>query len=396
MLAFVHIPRTGGGTVKAAIMEGYSRPKSPGNFQVDPESTRLGVERIGADPVRWKAVADHIPLGLYRRYLPADTRYITFLRDPIDRVLSHYHFLAVKSDEYRIERARRHGRLTRIQRVISDLVELDRLERERGTNGSPAPTVPEGDEPRDLSLKEAMASRVCIFDNFATRFLCGRRSLFGELPPDALERAKENVAHLWLIGITERLDDSIVLLGRKLGVGLMPYDRRHVNTKRPSFDHTSDEDRELIARHNRLDLELYAFARDQFEKTAPSPDKLADDVRELRRLSVGATEAGEAERRARRSEPRHGEAEGAGGEPALQQGRGHKRRRRDETSGGGQARKPRAAARDLQLGLSAIEERLAAVQTLLRQHEEQLARALERLEAVERRVGRDDVYKDVP
>ena len=33
----------------------------------------------------------HVPYGLFRRHLPEDTRYMTFLREPVDRVLSHYY-----------------------------------------------------------------------------------------------------------------------------------------------------------------------------------------------------------------------------------------------------------------------------------------------------------------
>ena len=58
-----------------------------------------------------------------------------------------------------------------------------------------------------------------------TRFLWGGESLFGELPPDALERAKENVLGFWFVGFAERIYDSLIVLGRQLGVGLMPHTR---------------------------------------------------------------------------------------------------------------------------------------------------------------------------
>ncbi len=32
----------------------------------------------------------HLPFGIYQ-YLPSDSRYITFLRDPVERTLSHYY-----------------------------------------------------------------------------------------------------------------------------------------------------------------------------------------------------------------------------------------------------------------------------------------------------------------
>jgi hypothetical protein len=283
VLAFVHIPRTGGGTVSWAISENYSHQKAPGNYQKDPWNTRAGLESLGSRPGYWLAVGDHIPYGLYLRYLPANARYITVLRDPVDRILSHYHFHAQKG-------------LRKLRSIWEDLENFERIERE-GNESSDSIVLPEDTE---FSLEEGLRRKICIYDNFMTRFLWGGESLFGELPSDALERAKQNVAAFWFVGIRERLDESIILLGQKLGVGLMPYYRRHVSQGRPSLAETSQDLRELIAEHNALDLELYEFSRARFEEEAPAPGELAQEVAELRRRSAQATEAAEAERIAAR------------------------------------------------------------------------------------------------
>jgi len=288
LLAFVHIPRTGGGTVSSAISKNYDRLKSVGNIQKGPEKTRSGLENIAAKLGAWQAVGDHVPLGLFRRYLPADTRYLTILRDPVDRVLSHYHFHAQAGDPPGSRGA------VKLRGLWEQL-----LNNERTELGRPDDAISLGED-ADTSLEEGLRRRLCIYDNFMTRFLWGGESIYGELPPDALERAKENVADLWFVGFRERLDESIVLLGRKLGIGLMPYYLRHVSTKRPTIEETSRELRELVAEHNALDIELYRFARELFEKSAPPPDELADEVAELRRRSVEVTEASAAQRETRK------------------------------------------------------------------------------------------------
>ena len=155
------------------------------------------------------------------------------------------------------------------------------------------------EEETDFSLEQGLRRKICIYDNFMTRFLWGGESIYGELPPDALDRAKENVAGLWFVGVTERLDESIILLGRKLGIGLMPYNLRHVSKKRPPLEETSPELRELVAEHNELDLELYRFARELFEESAPAPAELAEEVEELRRRSAEVTETATAARAAK-------------------------------------------------------------------------------------------------
>jgi hypothetical protein len=272
LLAFVHIPRTGGGTMSSAISKNYSRLRGVGNFQIGPEKTRDAIKRLGVDSGEWKALGDHAPLGLYLRYLPADTRHMTVLRDPVDRVLSHYHFHARAGER-------------KLKSIWSALLVRDAEER-----GVEPVTL---DDETDFSLEAGLARRVTIYDNFMTRFLWGGETIFGELPADALDRAKENVGSFWFVGIQERLDDSIVLLGRKLGIGLMPYHLRHVNHTRPQVEETSDELRALIAEHNQLDAELYRFARERFDSESPSPEELAADGEELRQLSLAVTAAGE-------------------------------------------------------------------------------------------------------
>ena len=185
-----------------------------------------------------------------------------------------------------------------LRKMWQTLLNNERLERKGGDQEDEIVLDPH----TDFSLEEGLRRKICIYDNLMTRFLWGGESIFGELPPDALERAKENVSTLWFVGVRERLDDSIILLGRKLGVGLMPYWLRHVSDKRPRLEDTAHEQRELIAEHNALDIELYRFARERFEATAPDPAALADEREELRARSIEVTAASEEARAALRKE----------------------------------------------------------------------------------------------
>ena len=283
MLAFVHIPRTGGGTLSSAISKNYSRLQGPGNYQKSPDATRSGVERFAREGQK-KAIGDHVPYGLYRRFLPEDTRYITLLREPVDRVISHYHFHAQAG------RTPGEGGTRKLRLMWQELLNVERLDREGGEQEPEIVLEPDV----EFSLEEGLRRKIPIYDNFMTRFLWGGESLFGELPPDAVDRAKENISQFWFVAIRERLDDSIILLGRKLGVGLMPYHRRHVSQRRPPLEETPAELRELVAEHNAMDIELYRFARERFDATAPPPEEFAEEGEELRRLSVAVTAEGEA------------------------------------------------------------------------------------------------------
>jgi hypothetical protein len=197
---------------------------------------------------------------------------MTVLREPVDRVLSHYAF-----------HARAGG--GRLSTIWDRLASFDAAERASDPTASLSRPV----EYTDTSLQAGLANRIPIYDNLATRFLWGGESLFGDLPDDALERAKENISRFMLVGVTDRLDESLVLLGRELQVGLMPYRLRHVNQQRQD-EQVPDELLDAIREHNALDVELYRFGKELFEAKAASAPGLAEDAEKLRRLSEAAAE----------------------------------------------------------------------------------------------------------
>jgi hypothetical protein len=143
------------------------------------------------------------------------------------------------------------------------------------------------------------------------------------------------------------------VLGRKLGVGLMPYYKRHVSSRRPPLIETSEDLRRLIAEHNALDVELYGVARERFEGEAPPPGQLEDQVEELRRRSLEVTEAADAVRRAKkeankaRKQAEKAEMRSTGTRRARGRERGPKAERRAvraaaTTGGGGAEERPRS------------------------------------------------------
>lgn len=267
LLAFVHIPKTAGQTVTTMFARAYSKAavNDAGNYIRGPETTERKITRRPGGWERWhwrggRVTVGHVPYGLFREHLPSDTRFMTFLREPVDRVLSHYY---------------RH-----IHRP--DLSPDDRLERRKRGRATA------------VSLEEAFVEHdLPQLNNLATRFLCGDPSPMGELPQSAVDGAKANLREFAFVGIQERFEESIVLLQRALGLELVPYLNRHVSAEggRPTVEEISDTDRALIAEHNRLDVELYAFASGLFEEAVAAADEgFADDVERLRVSSADLNE----------------------------------------------------------------------------------------------------------
>lgn len=329
-VVLVHIPRTGGGTVKVALGRNYGSARSPGNAQSSPEATRAKVQQLARRSATWRVAADHVPLGLFERYLPDDTRYLTILRDPVDRVLSHH---ALQSSAGgRQSRALLWQHLATVERRLHGL-------------------QPDGenvrfDEHADYSLEEGLRRRIRVYDNLQTRFLWGGETLFGELPPDALERAKENLSRLWFVGVTERLDEAIVVLGRRLGIGLMPYQLMHASSSPTATAELPPGLRELIAEYNSLDVELHRFASERFAAEAPPGDELRAAAEELRAKSSGPPD--ENDRRMRRR--------------ARTRGTGRKRPGPDAVIG---SEDPRSAEAEVLERLRAVEDRLYRLEKLV-------------------------------
>jgi Sulfotransferase family len=242
LVAFVHIPKTAGGTVTSMFTAAYSPQsvRNAGNYVRNPEKAiaKLESHRALRQLAGGRVAVGHVPYGLFRPYLPANTRYMTFLREPVDRVLSHYYRHVHRQDPRRAGSAKE-----RQSRKV-----------------------------KAASLEEALVEmRLARLSDLATRFLCGDPSPMGELPATALEDAKENLRDFAFVGIQERFDESLALLQRTFDLDAVPRDAyvdRHVSIAgaRPSVEEIPSEQRELILEYNRFDAELYRFGLELFER----------------------------------------------------------------------------------------------------------------------------------
>jgi sulfotransferase famil protein len=271
LVAFVHIPKTAGATVITMFASAYSKERvsKVGNYLRNPQKGMRKVRRVrrewdrASDGTGARISAGHTPYCILQEVMPLRTRYVTFLRDPVARVLSHYY---------------RH---------------IHRQQPERAGRIKKRPGARMRAESLEMALVEMRLPQI---RNLATRFLCTHQSPDEDLPPAALDEAKANLRRFAFVGIQERFDESAALMQRELGMELVPYLSRHVSSGRPEARETSVEDRELIEEHNRLDMELYAFAVELFERqVAAAGESLAADVEELRSASAAA----DAEYRAR-------------------------------------------------------------------------------------------------
>jgi hypothetical protein len=246
-LVLIHIPRTAGTTLAMILRHHYRGGGFTGGGNVfargDAIESRL---RKAGTKERIRAIAGHLTYGL-RGALPEGARFVTILRDPVERTLSHYHV-------------------------------LPRSRPDRKQTGLVPPWLP---PPRQgQSLAEALDEGY-VLDNLQTRMLCGLVSPFDELPADALERAKANVRDgIEFVGTTERFDELLALLNLALGWPTMPYGRSRAYGRRP--EELPADVRRLVEERNELDRELHLFADELLTEHVSARTDFQEELEVLR------------------------------------------------------------------------------------------------------------------
>jgi len=222
-LIFLHIPKTAGTTLNRIIEWQYSPFEI---FTMDPYRIRATAERFKQLPEkrrgRLRVVRGHLFYGIHE-FLPQGATYFTMLRDPVARVLSAYYFV--------------------LRRPLNPLHR--RVKKER------------------LGVEDCLR----LFPerhNLQSRFIAGiRDAAIGD--ERLLKIAKENLANSFrVVGISERFEESLVLMSKTFGWEIPFYESKKVAKTRPMVEPKLAD---LIREHNRLDAELYEFGTKLFEQS---------------------------------------------------------------------------------------------------------------------------------
>jgi hypothetical protein len=217
-LIYLHLPKCGGTTLNRLIEWEYPSLRT---FSIDPSFFRWSWYRLLQWPerrlARLRVIKGHMPFGIHTR-LPQPAKYITVLREPVERVISEYYF----ARHYRL-----HPQHKRLQ---------------------------------SLSLEQYAATTP--HHNLQTKLLAGRPGprdfLAGDCTDETLAAAKFNLAsHFTVAGLTERFDETLALFKVLLGWKLSHYTSFNITRARPDKDAVPPSTQRLIAEHNRYDVELY-------------------------------------------------------------------------------------------------------------------------------------------
>ncbi len=228
-LIFLHLMKTGGRTLVNILKQNinddarFHYGRRPGERLDDL------MQLSDAEKRSLRLIYGHFQFGIHQ-HLPQSCQYMTLLRHPVERVMSHYYYALANPKHY-------------THALVQE---------------------------KTMSLTDYVTHGITDLNNGQTRCIAGNyssRVAFGETSEALLEKARENLDnHFLLVGTTERFDEFLLLLKHQLGLNKVLYTHSNVNSSRPKRDAISKEEIALITHYNQLDLELYDYATELFQK----------------------------------------------------------------------------------------------------------------------------------
>lgn len=235
-LYFLHIAKTAGTSLISQLQKQFTDAECLYEASTWPEVWALPPEKFASA----RFYRGHFGINLLKLIgKPCDT--ITFLRDPLERVVSHYHHELTTSD-------------TNISRIVRE---------------------------ESLSLRAFVEHPFasCVARNFQTcsigldipvekihqRGTLFRAILDYDIDAVTLRAAKQNMSSFIMVGVKEWFDLSLLLLFRKFGwLPDLCADRYREADKSRVYAELSAATRKLIERKTELDAELYAAGKEMF------------------------------------------------------------------------------------------------------------------------------------
>ena len=243
---FLHIPKTAGTSFTQILKALY--PASDIFLEMDIEALKNHLAAGYSNRRLFIGHYSHEAVDLFRQR----PRLLTFLREPRERIISHYYHYRRQSDDAVAALPDRDKRLVDLIRQydFTDFISLDLPEVEQGfANVHTRQLAHSTSDPVPQSHRERQA---------------------------LLESALTHLGTLDFIGMVERFDESLALFSRLFGteVGIQAV-RANVNEGRPhgSADRAVFDHNPLARRRVELDAALYRRAEEIFEERLHSQAK---------------------------------------------------------------------------------------------------------------------------
>lgn len=248
VLIYLHLQKTGGLTFRRLLHKLY-RPEECFDFGVQriigkryAELNALSLD----ERLALRCVMGMLYYGIHESF-PQKAQYIAFMRQPVERTISHYYYIL------RNTKHRYHKLLSESGMSMDQFLE-------------------------EFPYTAYYQTRVFLpVNDVAT----SKEESRLPLPPNALATAKANIStHFPLLGLTERYDESLLLLQKHFGWKSVQYTQRNIGTNKPKSETMDKQLLSRIEQHVATDMELYEWAKARFEtQVAEAGDEFEEKLR---------------------------------------------------------------------------------------------------------------------
>lgn len=241
-LLFLHIQKTAGSTLHNIMGRQYPKETI---FNIYNTIDDLGkFEKLSAGQKKnIRLVKGHFPFGLHEQ-LEGSSEYITILRDPVERTISHFYHAAEDKTHFRYEEIRKNN----------------------------------------YSLMDVLEKGIMPnLDNNMVRMLSGENRVpFGSCTEAMLDKAMYNLEnHFSIIGLQTRFDEFVLeSAARFVWEKSLYYRKSRVGKTRPQKNQLDAKTFSAVKSYNQLDQKLFdAWAPVVEKRIAEKGEKFTEELR---------------------------------------------------------------------------------------------------------------------
>lgn len=253
---FLHIPKTAGTSFRKVIEAQFS-PEEICPCTVMQELAEM-VRRDTKQLASYSLIAGHMGYTVVS-FLPTPPRVITMLRDPIARTISRFNYMK-QHVQGSIRAPWNHARFLDPDVSIDDFLAFE-----------PTRRLITNFQVRNLAQDFDLTKTYTDFDGKAIAPKMNKLFAYtstGMSDEDLLSKAKQRLASCEFVGITERFEESVVLLCRTFGwESIMGIPFLNAASQSAGLDCSlSEQTRADLQACTSLDTALYEFANELFEQ----------------------------------------------------------------------------------------------------------------------------------
>ncbi|MGY8933949.1 MAG: sulfotransferase family 2 domain-containing protein [Flavobacteriales bacterium] len=241
-LIFMHIPKCGGTTFNNILDKIYLSEET---FDIKQKlNTRLNIEDFinlkVQEKDRIKLLKGHMQFGLHS-YFSASSEYITFLRNPIERIISYYYYVK-KSPWHHFYRLNLFNDEMSLYDFVTEI------------------NFPIGNK----FQKKSLYYPVIDINNGQTRLISGIQ----DKEEFMLEKALENIKQYFsFVGTIEKFNESLIILQKMYGWSITNYEIKNKNDASKKIEEIDRKTIDAIKYFNAADIALYetmSFTKESF------------------------------------------------------------------------------------------------------------------------------------